>query len=40
VVIHGYAFMQNLQRGHYELGADARRHRRVAAASSELAGTI
>jgi hypothetical protein len=32
--------MQNLRRGHYELGVDARRHRRVATAFTELARTI
>lgn len=30
VIIRGHAFMQNMRRGHYELGCDARRHRRVA----------
>jgi hypothetical protein len=32
--------MQNLRRGHYELGLDAPREFRVAAAFSELAGAI
>jgi transposase-like protein len=37
VVIAGHAFIQNLRRGHYELGADARHnHLRVAAAFDEL----
>ncbi len=41
VVIRGHAFIQNLRRGHYELGTDARyRHLRVAAAFDELAETI
>jgi transposase-like protein len=40
VVVRGHAFMQNLRRGHYELGVDARAHRRVAAAFTELARTI
>jgi transposase-like protein len=41
VLIRGHAFMQNLRRGHYELGADARhRHLRVAAAFDELAPTL
>ena len=38
VVIRGYAFVQNLRRGHYELGVEARHERlRVAAAFDELA---
>ena len=41
VVIRGHAFVQNLRRGHYELGVDARdHHRRVAAAFDELAEAI
>jgi transposase, IS6 family len=40
VVMHGHAFMQNVRRGHYELGIDARAHRRVAAAFTELARVI
>ena len=41
VIIRGHAFMQNLRRGHYELGVDARnRHLRVAAAFDELAQAI
>jgi IS6 family transposase len=40
VIMSGHAFMQNLRRGHYELGIDARVHRRVAAAFTELARTI
>ena len=40
VIMRGHAFMQNLRRGHYELGIDARAHRRVAAAFSELARVI
>lgn len=41
VVIRGHAFVQNLRRGHYELGVEARhRHFRVAAAFGELAGVI
>jgi transposase-like protein len=40
VVIRGHAFMQNLRRGHYELGVDARGHERVAAAFTELAHVI
>ena len=41
VVIRGHAFMQNVRRGHYELGADARnRHLRVAAAFDELSRAI
>ena len=40
VIIRGHALMQNVRRGHYELGADARVHRRVADAFTELARTI
>jgi len=40
VVIRGHAFIQNVRRGHYELGVDARVHRRVADAFTELAETI
>jgi hypothetical protein len=32
--------MQNLRRGHYELGVEARTQRRVAVAFTELARTI
>jgi transposase-like protein len=40
-VIRGQAFIQNLRRGHYELGIGARNHRlRVAAAFDELAEAI
>jgi len=40
-VIRGHAFVQNLRRGHYELGVEARRERlRVAAAFDELAEAI
>jgi len=40
-VIRGHAFMQNLRRGHDELGVEARHERlRVAAAFDELAPTI
>jgi transposase-like protein len=41
VIIRGQAFMQNLGRGHYELGVEARnRHLRVAAAFDELTKAI
>jgi glutamine synthetase type III len=41
VVIRGHAFIQNLRRGHYELGINARTdHLRVAAAFDELAEAI
>jgi transposase-like protein len=40
VIIRGHALMQNIRRGHYELGCDARAHRRVASAFNELAQTI
>jgi IS6 family transposase len=37
MVIRGHAFVPNLRRGHYELGVEARHHRRrVAAAFDEL----
>jgi hypothetical protein len=35
VVIAGHAFLQNLRRGHYELGVDARHGLRIAAAFTE-----
>ena len=40
VIIGGHAFMQNLRRGHYELGLDALPALRVAAAFTELALAI
>jgi hypothetical protein len=40
VIVGGHALMQNIRRGHYELGIDARPHCRVAAAFTELARTI
>ena len=40
VIIRGHALMQNIRRGHYELGVDAQAHHRVAAAFTELARTI
>ena len=41
VVIRGHAFVQNLRRGHYELGVDALNDQvRVAAAFDELAQAI
>jgi len=39
-IIAGHAFMQNLRRGHYELGLDAPAGLRVAAAFRELARAI
>jgi transposase-like protein len=39
-VIAGHAFLQNLRRGHYELGVAARPALRVAAAFTELARAI
>ncbi|WP_426502945.1 IS6 family transposase [Dactylosporangium sp. McL0621] len=39
-IIAGHAFMQNLRRGHYELGHDAPPGLRVAAAFAELATAI
>jgi transposase, IS6 family len=41
VIIGGHAFIQNLRRGHYELGVDARsRHLRVAAAFDDVARAV
>jgi transposase-like protein len=40
VIMRGHALMQNMRRGHYELGVDARARNRVAAAFTELARTI
>ena len=40
VIIRGHALMQNIRRGHYELGIDARHRRRLEAAFTELARTI
>ena len=37
VVIRGHAFIQNLRRGHYELGVDALPGLTIAAAFDELA---
>ncbi|MEV0136162.1 IS6 family transposase [Dactylosporangium sp. NPDC050688] len=39
-IIAGHAFVQNLRHGHYELGLDAPRGLRVAAAFTELAAAI
>jgi transposase-like protein len=39
-IIAGHAFIQNLRGGHYELGLDAPRGLRIAAAFTELAQTI
>ena len=40
LVMSGHALMQNLRRGHYELGTDARVHRRIETAFTELARAI
>jgi hypothetical protein len=40
VVIAGHGFIQNLRRGHYELGLDVPRALRIAAAFTELAQAI
>lgn len=40
VIMRGRAFMQNLRRGHYELGIEAHPRRRVAVAFTELAQAI
>jgi transposase-like protein len=40
VIVRGHALMQNMRRGHYELGVDTRVNRRLAAAFTELARTV
>jgi hypothetical protein len=40
VIVAGHAFMQNLRRGHYELGLDVPPASRVAASFTELARAI
>ncbi len=40
VIMRGHALLQNLRRGHYELGLDTRHHQRIATAFTELARTI
>ncbi len=40
VAIQGHAFIQNLRRGHYELGTEADHHQRIATAFNELTNTI
>ncbi len=40
VIVRGHALMQNVRRGHDEVGVEARVHRRVAHAFTELARTI
>ena len=40
VVIKGHAFIQNVRRGHYELGTDVAPQRRIAAAFDDLLATI
>ncbi len=40
VIMRGHALMQNIRRGHYELGVEVRAHRRVEVAFTELARTI
>ena len=40
VVIAGHAFVQNLRRGHHELGLDTHPALRVSAAFTELAQAI
>jgi len=40
VIIRGHGLMQNIRLGHYELGVDARHHRRIERAFTELARTI
>jgi transposase-like protein len=40
VIVRGHAFMQNMRRGHYELGVEAHPGRRIATAFTELAHVI
>jgi transposase-like protein len=40
VIVRGHALMQNVRRGHYELGVDAHSRCRVAALFTELATTM
>jgi IS6 family transposase len=40
VIMRGHALMQNIRRGHYELGVETPPYRRVATAFNELARTI
>jgi transposase-like protein len=40
VISAGHAFVQNLRRGHYELGVDADRQRRLLVAFAELAVAV
>ena len=40
LIVRGHGFIQNLRRGHYELGVDASPHLVVAAAFDELAEAI
>ena len=40
VIMRGYALLQNVRRGHYELGVEAHPRRRVAAAITQLARAI
>jgi hypothetical protein len=40
VVITGHAFIQNLRRGHYELGSRRRPALRIAAAFTEFAEAV
>ena len=40
IVIKGHAFIQNLRRGHYELGADTTPLQRIAAAFDDLLPVI
>ena len=40
IIIAGHAFIQNIRRGHYELGVDEPMTLRVAAAFDELALAI
>ena len=39
-VARGHAFVQNLRRGHYELGLEHQPHERIRIAFDELAATL
>jgi hypothetical protein len=39
-IVRGHALVQNIRRGHYELGIETRVHRGVAAAFTEVARTV
>jgi hypothetical protein len=40
VIVEGHAFVQNLRRGHYELGVEVPAQRRVATAFADLSRAV